>query len=248
MTQDRQLKDSPTTVTQKAKASLPFSRGLLLGAVLLVGLGSMVGFWCYAYLSVGIDLSNQQGKMALPAEITVNVAATNTFDIRLDGTVNVEVPIRQKIVLPLAGSYETFIKLDTPIPVDFKVHYQGSIPVKTMAEINDTTALVLPHLPKFPLRLQVPLEFDLPVDMIIPVNTTLHFAYEGPVMLRFDQNTSTRLNTVLHTQIPLNQMMRVPLLSSFDLKIYPEAKPLGMVLDTRLQQPIKGLQIRRGAD
>lgn len=221
---------------------------LLAGATLVVMLGGMVGFWCYAYLGVGIDLHNQQGKMMMPSQIDVNVAATNTFAVQLAGNVKVEVPIDQNIEVPLAGTYKTRIKIDTPIPIKFNVHYKGSIPVKTMAEINDTTALVLPHLPKLPLKLQVPLEFNLPVDMVIPVNTTLRFAYEGPIMLGFDQNTVTRLNTVLHTQTPLNHTMQVPLLTSFNVRVYPEPKPLDMVLDTHLHQPINQLQISRNGN
>lgn len=221
---------------------------LLTGAALVVMLGGMAGFWCYAYLAVGIELRNQQGKMMMPPHINVNVAATNTFGIQLAGDVKVEVPIDQNIEVPLAGTYKTRIKIDTPIPIKFNVHYKGSIPVKTMAEINDTTALVLPRLPKLPLKLQVPLEFNLPVDLVIPVNTTLRFAYEGPIMLGFNQNTITRLDTVLQTQAPLNQAMQVPLLTSFNVKVYPEPKPLDMVLDTHLRQPIKQLKISRNAD
>lgn len=215
--------------------------------MLLVMLGSMLGFWCYAYLGIGIDLQHQQGKMLLPPQLKANIAVTNSFAIQLDGKVKVDVPINQTLIVPLAGTYKTGIKLDTPIPIKFDVHYKGTIPIKTVAEINDTTALVMPNLPKFPLHLQVPLEFNLPVDMVIPVNSTLRFAYEGPIMLGFNQHTSTRLNTVVDTQLPLNHMMQVPLLTSFDVRVYPEAKPLNMMLHTHLQQPISTLQIHHSA-
>ncbi len=213
------------------------------GIFLLIVLGSMLGFWLYASLWLGIDMNKQQGYVKLPSSFRANIAATNTFNVQLNGTVDARLPIDQVIDIPLKGNYAGHVELNTPIALNFKVRYQGVIPINSFADIESITALVMPKLPELPLKLRVPLQFDIPVDMVIPVNTSIRFAYQGPVVLGFDQVIQAPVQENLKIKVPIDRPMQVPLVTSFDLLTYAGQKPLAMHLSSFIQQPLNQLKL-----
>lgn len=206
--------------------------------------GGFLGFYLYAYMAMAVHLRDQQAILKLPAHIRANAAATHTFDIQMNGNISTQVPVKQRLAVPLQGEYPASIRLKTQIPLAFKLHYKDSIHIKTWVDISGTTDLVLPQafLPKFPLSARIPLELDVPVDLQIPVNTSMLLDYNGPVRFSLNQTIHTPINTVLNTRLPIDREVSVPLLSSFDVDVYPADKAVPLIVtDSQVQFAVSQL-------
>lgn len=214
---------------------------IIIQAALLLMLGSMLGFWLYGQFALRVNLVNQQGWMQLPKQIAANVAATNTFAIHMNGDVSFKAPIKQDMNIDLKGNYPANIKLDTNVPIEFNVSYQGMVAVDTFTDVDTTTALVAPHLPKLPLTLRIPLKFNVPINMNVPVKTNLRFVYDGPVRIGLDQQINVPIDMVLDSKIPIDREVNVPLLTSFNVQLDTDSKPVPVILNSKINIPFQQL-------
>lgn len=221
------------------------------GLLLLVLIGGVAGFLLYTRLILGIGLRNQPALLQLPPEIMVNARATHKLPIRLRGTLDAAVPIRQTIALPLAGTYAADVVMDAKVPLRFNIRYQGQVPVRAYADVNGTTDLVFKSvlIPKFKLKVRVPLDFILPVKLDIPVDTELAVNYRGPVQLTLDQTVAVPVDTVLHTRLKLDRDVEAPILANFNMRVRPPAAPLSVrVLKADLGVALRGLRLERASN
>lgn len=214
---------------------------VLMFAALLLMFGSMLGFWLYGQFALGVNLVNQHGWMQLPKNMQANVAATNTFAIHMDGDVSFKAPIKQDMNIDLLGNYPANIKLDTNVPLEFNLSYQGEVAVDTFTDVETTTALVAPHLPKLPLTLRIPLKFKVPINMNVPVKTNLRFVYDGPVRIGLNQRINLPIDMILDSKIPIDREVNVPLLTSFNVELDTGSKPVPVILNSKINIPFHQL-------
>jgi hypothetical protein len=214
---------------------------LLMVAALLLLSGSMLGFWLYGQFALRLNLVNQQGVIQLPQQIDANVAATNTFTIRMNGDVHFKAPIQQRINVDLQGNYPANIKLDTDVPIAFNLNYQGTVAVDTFTDVETTTALVAPHFPKLPLKIRIPLKFNVPMNMNVPVKTKMRFVYDGPVHIGLNQQIQIPLDMLLDSKIAIDREVHVPLLTSFNVQLYPDQQSIPVRLNSQMRVPFRQL-------
>jgi len=203
-------------------------------ALLLLLLGTFVGFELYLHLFIGVSLSHQTGYLRLPPSATVLADATNDIAIKLKGRIDAEVPFNQTVALPLHGTYPADVALDTMVPVKFVIHYQGEVPVESSVALNGTTELVTQkhwYLPSFPLKADIPIRFNVPVSLAVPVDTQIRFVYQGPMQVTFNQTVTAPINTVLKTHLMVDKEVSTPIQASFGLKLSPSQTPLPIMLD-----------------
>lgn len=222
-----------------SKLTSPAGLAILL---LLAFFGGMAGFLIYSKWFLAVKLEQQSAVAQLPHVIRANVAATNTFDVMLQGDMFAQVPFKQELVVPLRGSYTADVQLDAQIPISFTLKYQDTIKVHSFVDIEDNTHLVLPWLPKFPIKLHVPVDFDLPISLNIPVESVLPFHYSGPMPIELNQDIKAPINTVLNTKLPINRYVTVPLLASFNMDVYPKNSVFLKIQQAQLALPLRNLQ------
>lgn len=213
---------------------------MLLAAVLVM-LGSMLGFWLYGQFALKLNLVDQKGWMQLPEHIDANVAATNTFAIKMDGDVSFQAPIKQDMNIVLQGNYPANIKLDTNIPIQFDLNYQGMVEIDSYTDVETTTAIVAPYLPKLPLTIRIPLKFNVPLNLNLPVKTNLRFVYDGPVRIGLNQNLNLPIDMIIDSKIPIDREVNVPLLTSFNVQIQTDSKPVPVILNSKINIPFRHL-------
>lgn len=226
-----------------ADLSIKQGIGWALAVMVLVVSGSMLGFWGYYYLVLGVELKNQQILLYLPPQLAGRVEKTGQLKLQVHGPVAVKVPLDQVITVPLKGNFPTRIKLDMPIPLNFEVPFKAILPINSSVDIETTTAAILPHLPEMPLKIRVPLQFEVPIDTMIPVRTRFRFYYEGPLDIQFDQQLKTPIKTVLHSTVPMHHNMQIPPLGAFDVRIYPQQAPVALHLHSPIRVPLTQLQL-----
>lgn len=215
-------------------------------ALIAIVLGLVIGFILYSRLVVGIGLTDQLATLRLPPNLVVEAETDDLADITLQGEVAVDVPFKNDALpLPLKGDYRTIMQLDTDVPLRLMIEYEDVIPITTEAAI-DTNAreIISGLLPRHPIVGNIPLEFDLPVKLRIPVDTVIRFQYTGPVLVSMDQVITPAVDTVLNTSITLNHDVSAPVLNRLRARIHPHDPDLSIILtDTVLRLPLRDLNI-----
>lgn len=218
-------------------------RHLLAGAclvLLLVLVGGALGFLGYTRLVLGLTLNDQPVLLRLPEQLDARVRALNKVTVGLDGDVSARVPLRQSFAVPLRGTYEADVAFDADIPLRTVIHYQGMVPVDTVVALASDTGLVFNKrwLPKFPVRTNVPLRFNFPVNLTVPLDTRIRLAYRGPVRFSFNQTLTVPIDTVLRTRFHLDRDAEAPVQADFTLRTYLPQTPVAAVIrhaDLRLR-------------
>lgn len=222
--------------------NLPFAeRGGILpwlaGGVVLVGaviLGGALGFWLFFNLWFGLTLDDQPLAVTLPKSLDVITEVTNVLDIKMQGDIHAKVPFDKEVIVPFRGTYDIDIDLDALVPIQFNVVYKGVIPVDTMADIEARTTLNFKTLKQFrdlKIKAKLPLKFDLPVTLNVPVKDVLHFHYKGPIKAVMNQNVKTRVNTILNTTLPVNQIVQAPVTRKFGMRLHLPQTPVRAVIN-----------------
>ncbi len=219
--------------------------------ILLAVLGGFLGFMLYAQFVLRLTIHDQPAEVVLPPTVTTIATASNKVDLQLNGRIDAQVPLKQTLNIPLIGDYHADLKLDTYVPLKFEIKYQGEVPVKAAIDIVGTTELVTQkhwYLPTFPLKVHVPLDFMLPVNMTVPVDTKLHLVYNGPMVARFNQTVHAPVNTVLKTHIMVNREITTPILASFGLRLHSPTTPVPVIIkDSDIKVSLSSLRLHTAA-
>ncbi|MGH8507029.1 MAG: hypothetical protein ACRETM_13885, partial [Stenotrophobium sp.] len=193
------------------------------GALGLIVVGALLGFWLYAHLVIGLTITDQPGLVLFPPTTNVVAKAENKIKIKLNGYIDAQVPFKQVLDLPLHGNYKTIASFDTVVPVEFTIHYKGVIPVDSIATIHGVTDFnyeKVKRLRNVPFTAQIPLKFEQPVTLTVPVKANLHLVYHGPLGMFVNQTVSAPVDTVLKTRLLAVKEIETPILAKFGLRVY----------------------------
>ena len=229
-------------MSERRRISLPFAQrggilpwlaaGVVLGGAVIIG--GFLGYWLFVNLRFGLSLSNQPLAVTLPEELKVTSEVTNILDIDMQGDIRTSVPFNKPVTVPFRGEYDIDIALDTLVPVEFNVVYEGVIPVDTYADIEARTTLDFKTIKQYrdlKIKARLPLKFDLPVKFNVPVKDNLRFTYNGPIKAVLNQNIETRVNTTLNTVLPVNQTVSAPVTRSFGLNLHLPQHPVRAIIN-----------------
>ena len=222
--------------------------GLSLMVVLTCMLGGALGVLIYLRLVVDLDISQQSLLLRLPDGLRAQADIKDPVPVRIDGMVSATVPINQTFQLPLRGSYVAQVVFNADIPLKTRVTYTGSIPIRAFADLRGSTALVVDSrfLPKFDLMARVPLNFDLPVTLTVPINTRIALAYRGPLSFTLNQNLALPVRIVVQTKFPLHRDAQAPVLARVGLQVHAPAAAIPLVIEqATLRLPLSQMSLQR---
>lgn len=211
-------------------------------------LGGTLGVLLYLRLVVDLDVSQQRLWLALPDGLRAQAEIKDPVPIRIDGMVSATVPINQAFQLPLRGTHVAQVAFNTDIPLKTRVVYQGSVPIRAVADLRGSTALVVdsPWLPSFDLMARVPLNFDLPVTLTVPLDTRIALAYRGPLSFTLNQELTVPINAVVKTRFPLHREAEAPVLARVGLHVQAPKVAVPVVIEQgRLELPLSQLSLQR---
>ncbi len=224
--------------------------GLSLMVVLTCLLGGGLGVLIYLRLVVDLDVSQQRIWLRLPDGLRAQADIKDPVPVRIDGMVSASVPINQTFQLPLRGSYVAQVAFNADIPLKTSVTYKGSIPIRAFADLRGSTALVVDSrfLPKFDLMARVPLSFDLPVTLTVPIDTRIALAYRGPLSFTLNQNLALPIRTVVHARFPLHRDAQAPVLARIGLQVHAPTAAIPLVIEqATLRLPLSQMSLQRSA-
>lgn len=222
--------------------------GLSLMVVLTCLLGGGLGVLIYLRLVVDLDVSQQRILLRLPDGLRALADISDPVPVRMDGMVTATVPIDQTFQLPLSGRHVAQVAFNTDIPLKTSVTYKGSIPVRAFADLRGSTALVVDSrfVPKFELMARVPLNFDLPVTLTVPIDTRIALAYRGPLSFTLNQSLAVPIRTVVHARFPLHREAQAPVLARVGMQVHAPTAAIPLVIEqATLSLPLSQLSLQR---
>lgn len=256
-----QVPGSSSTSDDPAAAAPPpkrRGRGFLfwgvfgIGAIGAVLIGAFIGYWIFLNLTFSLKMQQQPMAITLPPQFEVSARIQDELDIIMDGVITAQVPFQQELTLPLRGRYASHVELDTMVPVRFDVHYDGVIPVDTVAEVEILTnfnyfgAKTLRNLP---IRAKLPMQFSMPVQLTAPVDQEIRFRYEGPLVMNLDQNITTEVDTVIHTSLNVKQQVSAPVIAEIPLLTTGPPRPLRtIIVDSTISGMVKDIGLSIAED
>ncbi|PAV25103.1 hypothetical protein CF392_12690 [Tamilnaduibacter salinus] len=136
---------------------------------------------------------------------------------RVTNDVDIEVPLKDTVRVPITETLSTQASVDTEVPVAMTVDVNQRIPVNTELRIDTSMeARILGVWTELPVRGSVPIEMSVPVSMSIPIQQTIPLKLDTPVSVALDEDLS----------IPVDTTFRSPVRMLSPLAI--EAEPLVM--------------------
>lgn len=232
---------------------LPWLAG---GVVLLTAIagGGLLGYWLFLNLVIGLQLTDQPGTILLPPELEVTAEVTNELDVGLTGEIAAEVPFKEILNIPLSGRYDFAVEMAPDIPVQFDVVYDGVIPVDTQANVVATVDFDFETVKKYrnlTFETDIPLQFDLPVNLTAKVNDVIALAYKGPMSAIINDNLRAPVDTRLKTVLPVDENIRTPVNAAIDLRARLPQGPVKVIInraDLRLRPATLQLELAEETD
>lgn len=224
---------------------------IVVGLGLVAG-GGWLGFMLAMQLVVGLTLKEQPGLVQMPVESRASAVGNNPIRIKLNGTIAAQVPFKQTLQLPLHGRYDADVSFDTVVPIAFTIDYRGAIAVDTLATIRGVTDFNYQNVKRLrnvEFTAQIPLQFEQPVVLKVPVKADLRIVYHGPLTVNFDQTVSAPVDTTLHTRLHAVREIETPLLTRFDFDVRWPKTPVPVVIThADLRLPLDTLRLTRKPD
>lgn len=221
----------------------------VVALLLIVAVGARVGLWLFFHVILGLGLHDQPTMVQFPPTTFTTAVARNKVRIKLDGYIDAIVPFKQELSLPLVGHYDSEAKFVADIPVAFTINYRGAIPVNSMATIHgvtDFTYQKVKRLRNVAFTAEIPLKFEQPVTLTVPVKATLHIAFQGPLGVDFNQTIVAPVDTVLKTRLLAVREIETPILARFGLNVHWPDHPIPVIIaDAPLRMKVSTLRLEK---
>ena len=93
---------------------------------------------------------------------------------------------------------------------------------------------------------RVPLNFDLPVTLTVPIDTRIALAYRGPLSFTLNQSLAVPIRTVVHARFPLHREAQAPVLARIGMQVHAPTAAIPLVIErATLSLPLSQLSLQR---
>lgn len=180
---------------KRSRALVP----LLLLGLLLMAAGAGGAWWVLSNGIAHVPLHDQSMAVRLPDGLPVRVevlqaASAGGMPVRLNETLKLN------------------IELDTEVPLELTVHYQGEIPVRAEVPVDTDIQTQVFGMPmELPIQGTIPLNLNLPVDLTIPIRQPVRLQFSAPITAHVDQIVNIPLSGILDARLRFEEERLIPL-------------------------------------
>lgn len=220
-------------MTSAARLDRPVARRhvwLVFGGVLLIWLLVLFGIYrvIHSHFQAQLPLQNQALALQLPKFMPVAAEVHNTLVSELTHVLDVDVPVNQRVQATFPAQIPTQIALDTQVALRTVIDYRASVRVAAEFELQ---VPLKPFMLPGSLPVRLPLAFDVPVHLKVPVDTVLPVALRTPVIARIAGPVSLPLQTTLSSRVALATTLHTPVLTRLQAKLlFPTLEPVEVSL------------------
>lgn len=231
--------DLPPPVPAPRGWRRPVTRRMLLLVSLLTALlwlALVVAGFLYVrreWVSV-LEMRDQPAQLRLPQGLAAQAEVTMPVHTRLESVQRLQLPLNQVVRVQVQNNLKAHAVVDTVVPVNTVVHFEGDIPVDTTVVSEVPVVSWWPSFPvTIPVKVVVPVKVAVPVSVQIPLALAIDVAGELSGPLRVP------VKTVLDTRVSLSAHVRAHVSSRTDFSLLSPVAPFGVdISHARLQVPM----------
>jgi hypothetical protein len=229
---------------RQAGLSLLWVLPVLLVAALA---GGLITAWVLSRVDLRLLLSHQPLSVIIPQDLTGKARVSGRLDLRLTETIRTQVPVNQRVEIPLKDELKIIANFDGEIPLRMQVRLKDQIPLRQVIDLDTTIEAYLPELGatlKIPLRGKAAIDTVVPVDLVIPVDQRIRLQFSSPVTARIDQRLNVPLVTVIDAEVPIDADFAVPVLNDLEARVrMPTTPSRAVIVEGALTLPLRTLQL-----
>mgnify|MGYP000473190904 FL=1 len=166
-------------------------KSLLISFVILTTLVAIL-FWFYLNIQASLIVSAEQADIRLPESLGTKIQVGEHLRVRSEGQLRTTLDIDRTLQLPLKGKYLADLSFEVETPITVNINYQTMLKVDELMPIETSTDLIYQNklLPKFPLKLNVPVKLDIPFELKRTYTIQVKIVFDGPVHFGFDESVT----------------------------------------------------------
>lgn len=215
--------------------------GLTLGFMLLV----MAWVLIYLFVQLRMQLFAQDATLNLPEEMPIRVQVEDYLQVLSQGQIAAEFNMDHALSIPLTGQYKSQLAFDIEVPINIRVDYQSQLHLQDTLRIEDTTDLVYKKwfLPKFKLRLDVPVDLKVPFHLKRQYRVPVKIRFNDQVNLRFNEQLPIHIQHGFKPQLFIHDAMTTENIAEFSGVLINDQRQIPAHLSMQMKLPLKDIGI-----
>lgn len=220
---------------------------VLLVLILAALAGGAIAYLIISRVDVTLMLREQAATAIIPQDITGTARVSEAIGLRLDETIHTQVPVDQRVTIPIKDRLDIVVHFDGEIPLRMNVRLRDEIPLKQVVDLDTVIDAYLPEIGStitIPLRGKIPIDIMVPVDLVIPLDQMVALQFTTPITAEIDQKLTVPLRTSIDAAVPIDAALSVPVLN--DLRavvIMPEGPSDVVIQEADLTLPLRTLRL-----
>lgn len=220
----------------------------LVGLVVLIGaamIGAVIGYFIFTRVNVTLPLRDQPATITLPEPLVARGDVLEKLDIRIDANIQTQVPINQRVTIPVKDTLKLLLHFDGDVPLKLNIPVHETIPLKQVVDLDtQIKATMLGGEVKLDVKGEIPLDEKITLDLVVPVEKTIHLTFTAPVTAKIDQKLTVPLNTTIQANVPIDSSFNVPVLNRLKARLnFPDTPTKVVINKANLVLPLRTLQL-----
>lgn len=217
-------------------------KSLLISFVILTTLVAIL-FWLYLNIQASLIVSAQQADIRLPQSLATKIQVGDHLRIKSEGKLNTTLDINRTLQLPLTGKYLADLSFEVETPITVDINYETLLKVDEVMPIETSTDLIYQNklLPKFPLKLNVPVKLDIPFQLKRSYTVPVKIVFDGPVYFAFDESVNLPVKHQFKPSFYMNDAINMNNISSFNATMFNSIQQTKANLDMQMDLPLRNV-------
>ena len=214
-------------------------KSMLISFFLIMVLTAIL-FWLYLNIQASVVVSAHESDIRLPESLETKIHVGNNLQVQSIGKLDTSIKIDRQISVPLKGRYLADLQFEVETPITVSVDYATTLKVDQVMPLETTTDLIYQNklLPRFPLKLNIPINLDIPFQLKRSYTIPVKIAFNGPVYFEFDESVNLPVKHQFNPSLKINDAMEMGNISSFNAIMYNSVQHTKANLDMKMDLPL----------
>ncbi len=209
----------------------------------LIMISVAVLFWLYLNIQASMNVSAKHATIQLSESLPTKISVGNHLQTHAQGALDTNIDIDRKLNLPLKGKYLAQLNFEVTTPVSVNIDYTTKIKINTVMPLDTTTDLIYQSkfLPKLPLKLDIPINLEVPFQIKRTYQLPIKIAFDGLVNFEFDENVHLPIKHTFKPVLNMNDDMTMQKIATFNATMYNEERQTLADLEMKMDLPVKNI-------
>ncbi|RKG31535.1 hypothetical protein D7V21_13775 [Acinetobacter guerrae] len=200
-------------------------------------------FWLYLNILASVSVSSHHAQIHLPESLPTKIHVGNYLQTRSIGKLDTTIDINRQLNLPLRGKYLADLSFEVETPITVNIDYSTMLKIDETMPLETTTDLIYQNklLPKFPLKLAIPIQLDVPFQLKRSYTLPVKISFSGPVYFEFNESVHLNVQHQFKPTLNINDPMTMRKIATFKAVMYNSVQTTQANLDMQMQLPLKNI-------